>query len=468
MNVAESEFAPLLPPSDIGQSDHAVQFYESDDYLLESVRAYAAVGLVTGEVCLVVATSEHRAGLEKRLADGGLDMVAIAERGQYVALDASSLLERIAPGGAPDAERFAAVLADIIETAAGGRRLRIFGEMVALLCCEGKHQEAIQLESLWNGLRERHGFSLFCGYPLQSLGKESLTELHRSICDEHSHVIPAESYHAVADAGERLRVIAELQQKAESLQAEVEERKAAEAALQQSLRLRDEFLASISHDLRTPITVLQGQAQLLRRRALRDTLDQNAILLAAEQIEGRSRSMAALIDELLDLTRLRAGEDLPLERTRLDLVQLIQEVAAERQEYGDGHEVLVLAQPVNAGWWDEQRLRRVFENLIGNAVKYSPAGTQVTVRIIAAAVGKVTVVVEDHGLGIPAADLPHIFEPFYRAANADRRTSGMGIGLAGARQIVELHGGRIGMESTEGKGSAVTVELPLEPGRGEA
>jgi signal transduction histidine kinase len=114
------------------------------------------------------------------------------------------------------------------------------------------------------------------------------------------------------------------------------------------------------------------------------------------------------------------------------------------------------------GWWDEQRLRRAFENLVGNAIKYSPSGGEVMIRLTEdTARAEAVVSIEDTGIGVAAADLPHIFEPFYRGQNVDRRTSGTGIGLSGARQIVAGHGGTIALESIPGAGSTVVVRLPL-------
>lgn len=467
MHVNGLDFAPLTDVSWFGGSDHVVQFYETNDYLLESVRSFIAVGLVTGEVCIVLATADHRADLADRLSDSGLNMAALVARGQYMALDASDLLGRFMRDGALDGELCTSVIGQIIETAtARGQHVRVFGELVAVLCAAGKYDFAVQLEGLWNELQKRYGFALFCGYPMSAFGTHALAESHRHVCAQHSAVIPAESYHAVADAGERMRVIAELQQRAASLEAEIEERKAAETALARSLRLRDEFLASVSHDLKTPLTVLQGYAQLLRRRALRAALDPAAVLRASEQVEARARSITALVDELLDITRLRAGEDIPLHRSNADLVPLLKELAARYDAGGERNRVVVISSvPSLRGWWDEQRLRRAFENLIINAIKYSPGDREITIRLSRVPDGSEAVVsVEDHGIGVPAHDLPHVFEPFYRGENVDRRTAGTGIGLAAARQTVERHGGTITMESAEGVGSTVIVRVPLSRG----
>jgi signal transduction histidine kinase len=118
------------------------------------------------------------------------------------------------------------------------------------------------------------------------------------------------------------------------------------------------------------------------------------------------------------------------------------------------------------GSWDPGRLERVVGNLVGNAVKYSPGGgdSDLTLRREERADGQWgTISVRDHGLDIPAADLPHVFERFFRAGNVVGRFDGTGLGLAGVRQVVEQHGGTITVESREGHGTAFTVHLPLAP-----
>ena len=111
------------------------------------------------------------------------------------------------------------------------------------------------------------------------------------------------------------------------------------------------------------------------------------------------------------------------------------------------------------GDWDGGRLSRVLNNLLSNAVKYSPGGGEIVVRVSSDS-GWAIVMVEDHGLGIPAADLPHVFEPFHRGGNAVRSIGGAGIGLASVRQIVEAHGGSVEVSSRVGEGSTFIVRLP--------
>ena len=240
----------------------------------------------------------------------------------------------------------------------------------------------------------------------------------------------------------------------------------AQAEAEASLRARDETLATISHDLRTPLTSIRGLAQLLRRR-----LERGAAMSAEEisdrlgRIEEQTVLMARMIDDLLDVARIEAGRPLDLRREACDLVGLVQKSAADVQRTTEQHRLHVSAQegPI-VGLVDSARLERVVLNLLTNAVKYSPDGGEIelTVRPEDGSGRWAVLEVRDGGIGIPPEDLPRIFERFYRASNVGDQLRGTGLGLAGARQIVEQHGGEISVSSEPGAGTTFTVRLPLE------
>jgi signal transduction histidine kinase len=174
--------------------------------------------------------------------------------------------------------------------------------------------------------------------------------------------------------------------------------------------------------------------------------------------------MWAMIGELSDVARLQAGRPLDLRERPMDLVALVQQEAQLQQLTTERHQVRVEA-PASPmiGEWDPDRLARVISNLLANAIKYSPNGGEVVVTIGERSDGHrdwAVVEVSDRGIGIPSADQPFIFEQFYRATNVASHVQGTGIGLAGARQIIEQHGGRIEIDSTEGTGTSVRVSLP--------
>ncbi len=232
--------------SQVSTSEHIVQFCETDEYLIHSLSEYIHTGLKAGEACIVLATQPHRESLEQRLQEEGLDVDTARVRGQYVSFDAATTLAEFMVDGELDSERFVEVVGDIIlRTGQGRGHVRIFGELVALLWKDGYRTEAIRLEELWNTLAQTYSFSLFCAYPMHGFGGEVYEVEFSEICRQHSHVIPAESYTALTDSRERLHAITLLQQKANSLEVEIAERKVAEEALRLSeMRYRRLFEAA--------------------------------------------------------------------------------------------------------------------------------------------------------------------------------------------------------------------------------
>ncbi|HET7676914.1 MAG TPA: ATP-binding protein [Candidatus Limnocylindrales bacterium] len=231
-------------------------------------------------------------------------------------------------------------------------------------------------------------------------------------------------------------------------------------------RQKDEFLAAISHDLKTPATIIKGRANLLQRavqRAAREGSEELAEGLQA--IDESTAQLVRLVDQLLDLTRVRMGQPVQLELRPTDLVGIVERLAAEYQAISPRHTIRVESGvPRLLGDWDHARIERVVANLISNAVKYSPRGGEISVRVWSVEEPDeewAVLVVEDHGIGIPPSELERIFEPYYRGTNVGASISGSGIGLAGTLHIVEQHGGRITVESSEGEATTVTVRLPL-------
>ena len=241
---------------------------------------------------------------------------------------------------------------------------------------------------------------------------------------------------------------------------------AARLQAEQAVRVRDQVLAAVSHDLKNPVAAIMGSAQVLQRRIAVMGLPGRAPLLEGlERIASSATRMAVWIQDLLDVTQLEMGQPLPLACEPTDLVALARQAATDQQGATGRHRFRVQSTlPALVGRLDAARLRRVLDNLLANAVKYSPGGGEVTVSLgTAEAEGRLWAIlkVRDHGLGVPVEDQAHVFEPFRRAGNVGR-IAGTGIGLAASRQIVELHGGTIELRSREGTGSTFTIRLPLD------
>jgi signal transduction histidine kinase len=228
-------------------------------------------------------------------------------------------------------------------------------------------------------------------------------------------------------------------------------------ALEETARLKDDFLSAAAHDLKTPLTTIVAQAQLLERRAKRHPMEP-ASLDGIESLVKESQRLKRLVLELLDVARVEQGR-LVNYREPLDLVELAREVCGRHSTAL--HQYSLDASGRLVGNYDGTRITQLIDNLLENAAKYSPAGGLVRVRLWQdGASARLTVT--DSGIGIPPDDLAHLFDRFHRGSNVDdRRFAGMGLGLFICRGIVEQHGGSIwGSSAGVGQGSTFHVVLP--------
>jgi PAS domain S-box-containing protein len=233
---------------------------------------------------------------------------------------------------------------------------------------------------------------------------------------------------------------------------DISERRAAE-------RLQREFMAMVTHDLKSPLTSIKGFAQLMQRR-------QNYSPSATTAIVDQTTHLERLIDDLLDAARFEAGHA-ELRRQRVDLVALVRTVAAHAQAGSQAHSVRIEVAPGPIwGDWDPDRLAQVLRNLLSNAIKYSPDGGEILVEAHRTEDGAGAVVsVTDRGIGIPRQAQPRVFDRFFRVGDTDASPHGLGLGLHISRSLVEAHGGRIEVESTPGVGSRFSFTLPVADGR---
>jgi two-component system, OmpR family, phosphate regulon sensor histidine kinase PhoR len=251
--------------------------------------------------------------------------------------------------------------------------------------------------------------------------------------------------------------VVEALQAISGLVAQVLERRRAAADAQ---RLKDEFFALVSHELRTPLTSIVGYLELLiEEEAGEISPDQRRFLGV---IERNARRLQRLVGDLLFAAQVEAGT-LSLDRESVDLEEVVREAVATGRPRADRAQVELVADtgdvpPVEG---DPDRLGQVVDNLVSNAIKFTPAGGRITVRLCRQD-GRARIEVQDTGIGIPAAEQARLFERFYRASSATERSiPGIGLGLSISRAIAEAHGGAIVFESQEGSGTTFTVELPI-------
>jgi hypothetical protein len=175
---------------EISPCEHLVQIYQEDGAFLDALEGFVAGGLRRGEAVVVIATPAHLAGLEDRLRTAGLDVALASLDDRYVALDAKRTLAKFMVRGWPDDVLFESVVTELLQRAGrGGRRVRAFGEMVALLWAEGHTGATVRLEHLWHQMCRDRAFSLFCAYPKAGFTQDADLSI-REICAAHSRVVP--------------------------------------------------------------------------------------------------------------------------------------------------------------------------------------------------------------------------------------------------------------------------------------
>ncbi|MEM7555309.1 MAG: ATP-binding protein [Cyanobacteria bacterium P01_A01_bin.84] len=303
------------------------------------------------------------------------------------------------------------------------------------------------------------GIAAYYGYPIlvqgKLLGTISFASRTRTSFSSNELGMMQAVCDQIAIASERLHLIHSLQQQTEQLQA--------------ANRFKDEFLAVLSHELRSPLNSILGWSQLLRSHK---QLDVDKRTQALETIERNAKVQTRLVDDLLDISRMITGK-LHLEVSHCNLTKIIKKaiVANKLAAQAKGISIQTQIQPdIEDIPGDRERLQQVVWNLLSNAIKFTPEGGCVEIKLDKIAPQEllsttyVQIQVSDTGVGIPSERLPFIFERFYQAdISTTRAYGGLGLGLAIARHIVELHGGSVKVTSLGmGKGATFTVNLPIK------
>ena len=290
-------------------SAHAVQFYEDDAVFIESLSEFVGAALGAGGACIVIATDRHVRNLIEHLSSNGIEMSRVLAEGRYIALDAHDILSRIMVQGRPDARQFWDVVEPVVKRAAGSLRhgtISAFGEMVAILWAEGKHEAAIELEHHWNDLLNQYEINLLCAYPIGSFARHDFSDMFRTICSQHTAVVPSESYTSIDNRADQDRLVSTLQQKASAVDAVMEEREkevAHRKVVEEKLRRTEEFTRNIIESSADCVKVLEldGRIQYMSpsgQRTLQITdpgqfLNKNWVELWNEEDRGRAEEALA-------------------------------------------------------------------------------------------------------------------------------------------------------------------------------
>ena len=465
---------------------HAVQFYEGEEYLFDTVAKFLGAGLLVGDGMVVIATPDHRQGFRQRLA--AHDGEGAIASGRLLMLEARETLARFMVGDMPDADLFRDFIGRAMTGLKGDlqrpTRVRAYGEMVDLLWRDGNSRAAIRLEELWNDAGKEHSFSLLCAYLMGNFYREGDQTKFFEVCRSHSHVLPTERFSRSDDANARLREISLLQQRARALETEIAHRKDLENALRDALRERtraqedlregmrrekaarekaeandsfkEMFLGILGHDLRNPLSSMLTTAQTMTMRGDLGA-ETNARLSRIVSSGGRMRRM---IDQLLDLTRARLADGIPLARSEQDLLPLVAKIVDELRTANPGRPIVLQADGPCRARIDADRFEQVVSNLVGNAVTHGdPAGpihVELSTRETVASLA-----VHNGGTPIDPEILPSLFDPFRRADKPRGRADGLGLGLYIAERVVSAHGGKVEVSSSADAGTRFEVIIPL-------
>ncbi len=284
-------------PDAVHAPEHAVQFYEDDEFLAAVVADFLAVGFRMGRPCLAIATPEHRTAIEVALSRGGLDKRNV----QF--LDARDTLGQFMRNGRPDAERFEAsvgLLVGEVARQAGGRAVHAFGEMVDVLCADRMAGAAIELERLWNALIERHAIHLLCAYRTESLTNSDGGATFDQVCGCHRDVWPTQRLAAAPDEASRLRHVARLEHRVRDFEPVSIDRAERLADLETEAAAHGRFVSAASHELRNPVHVLRLQIQAVLRALEIDAVpDVASIRSRLERADAQAVKLARILDALL-------------------------------------------------------------------------------------------------------------------------------------------------------------------------
>ncbi|MCU1242123.1 MAG: domain S-box [Candidatus Acidoferrum typicum] len=474
MPASPTQSAPAPHWHDGEPGGHVVQFYADDSFLLESLSKFIGTALVAGDASVVIATQSHLDGLAERLASRALSVRKAARESRYIPLDAAKTLAKFMRNGHPDSAAFAATMGPVLSRAAAAvesqnSRVVAFGEMVALLWADGNIDAAIKLEQLWNDLSRQHAFSLRCAYPITGFCNETHAAPFLKICSEHSAVIPGESYTSLASEQDRLRNIAQLQQKAEALETEkallqalrqtkdaLEREVAERRAAQRKLRHSELSLRELSaHLLRT-----QDEERRRLGRELHDTVGQYLAVLkmgldslnsgnevpgemAAKQMSDCLKLVDQSIKELRTMSYLLYPPMLEEMGLKTAILWYVEGFAKR-----SGIDVQLDISPALHRLPRELELAafRVLQESLTNVHRHSGSSTaQIRLRVEE---GLLLLEIKDSGKGMP----PNILEAF-------RDTLGtMGVGLRGMNERVRQLGGTLALLSDGG--TTVRASLP--------
>ncbi|HEY1553305.1 MAG TPA: ATP-binding protein [Kofleriaceae bacterium] len=415
-----------------------VHVFDDEHVLHERVARYLADGLAAGEQLLVIATAARRDDIAGRLTELGHDLTAARARGQVAIHDADEMIANVMLGGEPSRDRFVEHVGGALDRARSGRAgavVRAYGELADVLWQAGKRSSALQLERWWNELASGRSLVLRRAYVMGGFcSLADRDDVQRTHTLEH-------------ELAQHRELVAALR---EALEGEHAARLRAERAH----HFNELFAGSLGHDLRNPLSTITIGASHIARSS-----DEPRTTRAAARIVSSAERMRRMIEQLLDLTRLRIGHGLDLACRRTDLGKVWRTVVDELAPSQSPGRIGVTVHDDAHGDWDPDRLAQVASNLVHNAIVHGTSESSVAIEIDGSVRDRVTASVHNDGV-VPPEILPGMFEPFRGTAYKRAHGQGLGLGLYLTQQIVLAHGGTIDVLSTEADGTTVRLCLP--------
>lgn len=500
---------------------HQVQFYDEEDYLHSVLSNYFAPFLDDGEGWLgaiILARAQTRTYLEDCLlarkytrdgltisgkctktgSDGALPLSTVCFRGQrrVFLVDADIILAMLVSGDELDTREFDAVLHDLLlqlmpSSLTDPQRQELpiyaYGELVDILCARGQHLLALELELCWNRFLATRNIWLLCGYKIDSFRGLQADCVFDQICHSHTAVTPTEMYSKLATTQEKLALIAALQQKAMQLHYK-EPLGWSDSKAEQRIQYREQFIATLCHELRNPVAGLVGNVELLLegldlRQAILcphghdleeddftlSNTDMASLryqladdLISVDAISACAEQMKTVSDDVLSLSKLEEGK-VVLEKVPFDPKATIASVSKMFSTIAQKKGVPILEDLPAERFLvvgDPGRLAQVITNLISNAIKFTKSGSiTVQLRSLGTLPGNrgcmsFKVAVRDTGRGLSREEISLLFERFAQPPSTSfRRDGGTGLGLYISKHLVELMGGAMYVESQIGMGS---------------
>jgi signal transduction histidine kinase len=464
---------------------HAVQFYEEESFLLDTVGKFLGAGLAAGDRISVIATRKHTEGFLARLDTDDVEQARAS--GRITILDAEVTLKRLMVDGLPDRSRFRDILAEVMpseSTDTPKAPLRAYGEMVDLLAKSGNVLAAIRLEEFWHEVLQENAFSMLCSYGMGAFFQPGDSDRMMDVCNTHTHVIPTERFVGLAGPGQRMREVALLQQRDRMLRKEVERREKFELALDDALRnlgklekelqawvmreqdarhraeasdaFKKRFLGILGHDLRNPLnTILTTVRMMALRKELQP--DSHARL---ERVVASSVRMQRMIEQLLEVARAQRPDGIEVQTSEpRDLAPLVRGIVSEVGASSPSRTIELVTSPTFARV-DVERFEQAMWSLLCYLVAHAEAESAVLVdvgrRDKTAVIG-----IETRGMLIERAHLPHLFDSFHIESQPEAAMDGVALGLHLAKCIVTAHGGKVDARSSEETGTRLEAILPL-------